>query len=155
MDWYSRKDLEGTVEEIGWYITRIKNLDHRPIFVPNSVFIQAVVVNMTRMYHRHIKARIGVRYTDISVLQQIVTDIKDMLAKHEGIAHDQRCMVHWVEFGQYALELEIYAYTKATKLEEFRAVQQQVFQAAYAIIKAHGAQIAMPAHEVHVNQLVK
>ena len=39
-DWVRSPDqeIEGTVEEIGWRLTRIRTFDKRPLYVPNSVF---------------------------------------------------------------------------------------------------------------------
>ena len=32
------RDLEGTVESIGWRVAQIRTFDQRPLYVPNSVF---------------------------------------------------------------------------------------------------------------------
>ena len=39
-DWISSpdKDIEGTVEQIGWRSTRIRTFDKRPLYVPNAIF---------------------------------------------------------------------------------------------------------------------
>ena len=39
-DWINANDLEGTVESIGWYYTRIRTFDRRPLYIPNSVLRQ-------------------------------------------------------------------------------------------------------------------
>lgn len=43
-DWVSSPDrnIEGTVVEIGWRITKIITFDHRPLYIPNSVFLLLV-----------------------------------------------------------------------------------------------------------------
>src|SRR5690606_30903944 len=39
-DWVRSPDreIEGTVEDIGWRLTRIRTFDQRPLYVPNSIF---------------------------------------------------------------------------------------------------------------------
>ena len=39
-DWIRSPDrnIEGTVTEIGWRMTKINTFDHRPLYVPNSIF---------------------------------------------------------------------------------------------------------------------
>src|SRR5262249_16097448 len=59
--------IEGIVEEIGWYMTRIRSLDKRPIYVPSSTFSKVVVITPSRMTHRRIKETIGLRYSDMPV----------------------------------------------------------------------------------------
>ena len=39
------KNVNGVVEQIGWYITLIKNNEGESIYVPNSIFSNTVVVN--------------------------------------------------------------------------------------------------------------
>ena len=42
-DWVRSPDrnIEGTVEEIGWRLTRIRTFDKRPLYVPNATFTPA------------------------------------------------------------------------------------------------------------------
>ena len=44
-DWIRSPDreIEGTVEQIGWRVTRIRTFDKRPLYIPNSVFSQISV----------------------------------------------------------------------------------------------------------------
>lgn len=55
-DWIRSPDrqIEGTVERIGWRMTIIRTFDKRPLYVPNSVFSSIVVENPSRMLNRRI-----------------------------------------------------------------------------------------------------
>ncbi|XPE66120.1 mechanosensitive ion channel domain-containing protein [Shigella flexneri] len=52
-----RQNVEGTVAEIGWRITKISTFDNRPLYVPNSLF--SSIASRTRTndqpahYHDH------------------------------------------------------------------------------------------------------
>ena len=61
-DWVRSPDreIEGTVEEIGWRMTKIRTFDKRPLYVPNSVFSNIAVENPSRMQNRRIKETIGI-----------------------------------------------------------------------------------------------
>ncbi|MDA1382236.1 mechanosensitive ion channel family protein [Plesiomonas shigelloides subsp. oncorhynchi] len=65
-DWVSSPDrnIEGTVQSIGWRLTKIFTFDNRPLYVPNSVFSNISVENPGRMTNRRITATIGLRYED-------------------------------------------------------------------------------------------
>jgi small-conductance mechanosensitive channel len=41
--------MEGRVERVGWYQTRLRGRDTRPTYVPNNVFVQHLVTNMDRI----------------------------------------------------------------------------------------------------------
>ena len=72
-DWIRSPDreIEGTVEQIGWRQTRIRTFDRRPLYVPNSVFTTISVENPSRMQNRRIYETIGLRYDDAGKLADV------------------------------------------------------------------------------------
>jgi MscS family membrane protein len=79
------RDIEGTVEEIGWRRTAIRTFDKRVLYVPNSVFTTISVENPSRMTHRRIRETIGVRYDDISRVPKILEDVRKYLIDNPDI----------------------------------------------------------------------
>ena len=75
------KNIEGTVEDIGWRLTRIRTFDKRPLYVPNGTFSTISVENPSRMSNRRIKTNIGLRYDDANKVATIIADIESMLAR--------------------------------------------------------------------------
>ncbi|MDP2057803.1 MAG: mechanosensitive ion channel family protein, partial [Thiobacillus sp.] len=73
------KQIEGTVEHIGWRHTRVRAFNKNPIYVPNALFTTIVVENPSRMTNRRIKETIGIRYADLDKMAAIVADVKAML----------------------------------------------------------------------------
>lgn len=144
------KHFEGIVEEIGWYMTRIRTLERRPMYIPNALFIDAIIENPGRMYNRRIKQTIGVRYEDVRKIETIVEAIRSMLRNHEDIDQDKLLFVHFLAFGPYSLDLEIYCFTKTIDWERWRDIQQGVFLTIVDIIASHGAEIAFPTNTVHL-----
>ncbi|WP_231877024.1 mechanosensitive ion channel family protein, partial [Oleiphilus sp. HI0067] len=63
------QEIEGTVEKIGWRLTTIRTFDKRPLYVPNQAFANISVQNPSRMSHRRIYEKIGVRYDDSDQLE--------------------------------------------------------------------------------------
>ena len=55
-DWIRSPDreIEGTVEDVGWRTTRIRTFDRRPLYVPNANFASLTVENPQRMENRRI-----------------------------------------------------------------------------------------------------
>lgn len=151
-DWIksSNKNFEGVVEEIGWYMTRIRKFERVPTFIPNAVITDAIIENPGRMYNRRIKKTVGVRYDDVHCIPEIVSKIESMLKYHPDIDQNQFLFVHFVEFGPYSLDINIYTFTKTTKWAKFRSVQQDVLLKIAEIIEGCGAEIAFPTSTVHL-----
>ena len=151
-DWIRSPDreVEGTVEEIGWRVTRIRTFDQRPLYVPNSVFASLTVENPSRMSNWRIHEVIGVRYGDVSVLPAILEETRAMLRGHEAIDGERILMVNLLSFGPSSLEIMIYTFTKTTEWTEFHKVKEDVLLRIAGIIERHGAALAFPTQTVHL-----
>lgn len=151
-DWIrsSEKQIEGTVEHIGWRLTTIRTFDKRPLYVPNSIFTSISVENPSRMTNRRIYETIGVRYCDFSQVGKIVEDIKEMLRNHPEIDNDQTMIVNFNSFGPSSLDFFVYTFTKTTEWIKFHEIKQDVLFRIMELIEAKGAQVAFPTSTVHL-----
>ncbi|SUC25635.1 MscS family inner membrane protein YnaI [Providencia rustigianii] len=115
-DWVSSPDrnIEGTVVEIGWRLTKIVTFDHRPLYIPNSLFSSISVENPGRMTNRRIKTEIGLRYEDSDKISAIVDDIRTMLKQDENIDTGQTLLVYFDAFADSSLNIMVYCFTKTT-----------------------------------------
>lgn len=156
-DWVRSPDreIEGTVEEIGWRLTRIRTFDQRPLYVPNSVWPSITVENPSRMLNRRIYETIGVRYDDVAVLAKIVADVDSMLREHADIDQTRTLMVNFVSFGASSLNFMVYTFTRTVVWAEYHAVKQDVLFKISDIITGHGAEIAFPTQTLHLAPAVE
>ena len=147
------KNIEGTVEHIGWRLTRIRTFDKRPLYVPNATFSTISLENPSRMTHRRIQETIGVRYDDIGQVRSIVESVKRMLIEHDEIDDMQTLIVNLNQFGDSSVNLLVYTFTKTTIWVKFHEVKQDVLLRIAEIIEEHGASIAFPTTTLHVASL--
>lgn len=147
-DWIRspEKQIEGTVEDIGWRLTRIRTLDKRPLYVPNSVFTTITVENPSRMSHRRIDETIGLRYDDIGKVAAIVEDIQALMRAHQGIDQNQAAVVNFDKFNDCSLDIVVRAHSHVTAGTEFQQIKQDILLKIADIIDSHGAEIAFPTH---------
>jgi len=117
------KEIEGTVEYIGWRLTRIRTFDKRPLYVPNSVFTSISVENPSRMSNRRIKETIGIRYDDADKMDAIIRDVKSMLENHDEIDTTSTLIVNFNTFASSSLDFFIYTFTK-TNSSDTTAITQ-------------------------------
>jgi MscS family membrane protein len=156
-DWIRSPDrqIEGTVENIGWRLCRIRTFDKRPLYVPNSIFNNISIENPSRMTNRRIKTFVGIRYEDADKLAMILKKVEMMLKEHPEIDQTKTLMVNLVEFAPSSLTFMIYTFTKTTQWQWFQAVQQDVFLKIIDIILTCGAEFAYPTTTVHVPGTMK
>lgn len=155
-DWVRSPDrnIEGTVENIGWRVTRIRTFDKRPLYVPNSVFTQVSIENPSRMSHRRIYETIGVRYGDFAQVQTICDNIETFLQGHDEIDESQTLMVNFNTFADSSLEFFIYCFTHTTNWEAFHSIKQEVLFKVGEIINNEGAEIAFPSRSIYMENNV-
>jgi MscS family membrane protein len=146
------KDIEGTVENIGWRLTCIRRFNKRPLYVPNSIFASIAVENPSRMLNRQINETIGIRYDDIGKMADIVSDVKSMLCNHEEIDQDQTMIVNFNAFNASSVDFFIYTFTKTTQWIRFHEIKQEILLKVAEIIDQHGAEIAFPTQTLHMHQ---
>ncbi len=152
-DWIRSPDreIEGTVENIGWRLTTIRNFSKRPIYVPNSVFANIAVVNPSRMTHRRIKETIGIRYEDADKMNVIVQAVENMLKQHPEIDSSQTLMVNFNRFAPSSLDFFIYTFTHTTNWMKYHDIKQDILLRIERIIREAGAEIAFPTSTVHLS----
>lgn len=149
------KEIEGTVEEIGWRLTRIRTFDKRPLYVPNGFFSNISIENPSRMTNRRIKTNIGVRFSDATKVPAMLAGVQDMLKAHPEIDTSQTLMVNLFEFGESSLNFFIYTFTKTTNWVKFEAIQQDVLLKTYEVIRAHGADCAFPTRTLDLPDSIR
>lgn len=153
-DWIRSPDrnIEGTVAEIGWRLTKINTFDHRPLYVPNSVFSSISVENPGRMTNRRIKTEIGLRYEDAKLVRVIVDDIRTMLQNNPDIDTTQTLLVYMNEFADSSINIMVYCFTKTTVWAEWLKVQQDVYLDIIDIVHARGADMAFPSQTLYLEK---
>jgi MscS family membrane protein len=144
------REIEGTVEKIGWRLTCIRTFDKRPLFVPNSIFTTIAVENPSRMKNRRIYETIGIRYEDAAKMVPIIRNVKEMLENHSEIDPRQTLIVNFNSFAPSSLDFFIYTFTKTTNWIHFHQVKQEILLRVMQIIEKEGAEIAFPTSTIHL-----
>jgi len=146
------KNIEGTVEDVGWRLTRIRTFDKRPLYVPNSTFTQISVENPSRMSNRRIYEKVGIRYDDASKMKGVVSQVKTMLENHEEIDTNQIIMVNFNEFAPSSLDFFVYCFTKTKNWAAYHEIKQEVMLNILDIVDHNGAECAFPTSTIHVSE---
>ncbi len=154
-DWVRSPDreIEGTVVEIGWRITKIITFDNRPLYVPNALFSTISLENPGRMANRRISTTIGLRYEDAGKVSVIIDDIRTMLKANKKIDQSQDLLVYFNTFADSSLNIMVYCFTITTEWAAWLEAQQEIYLKIIAIVQSHGADFAYPTQTLYMNNL--
>ncbi len=144
--------VEGTVEEIGWRVCRIRTPECRPMYIPNALFSNIVVENPSRMQFRRFYCRISLRYQDAMKIPEILQAIRLILEKNTAIDKNRSITVALNEFGNTSLNVVVTAYTTIINSADFLKFQQDLLLDLLACITRHGAEWSFPSQTVYLNK---
>lgn len=149
-DWVEIGDLEGTVEEVGLRVTRIRTFANSLITLPNATLTTTAIQNWSRMRKRRIKTTIGLTYdTTPEQMEAAVEGIREVLRADPRI-HQDFFLVNFTGFGAYSLDILLYCFTVTTAWAEHLQVRQELLLAIYRKLEEMGLEIAFPTQTVHI-----
>jgi len=134
------KKIAGNVEEIGWYLTSIRDAHKRPLYVPNSIFSTELLINHSRITHRRIDEKIRIRAVNAGKAKEIIAEIRSFFERQTEIDAQQPIDIYLLNFNAISLEIEVKAYTRITEYEKFMEFRQKILLEVY--------QIAFPTEKV-------
>jgi MscS family membrane protein len=151
-DFCQAGNIEGTVESIGLRSTRIRTLNRTLVTIPNGQFSALNIENLTQRDKFLFRHKFGLRYeTTAEQLQQVLQDIRTMLSEYPGIepaTHRTR----FVKFGDFSLDIEVFAYVLAPDALGFLAVQEDLLIRLMGIIEARGTSFAFPSQTMYLTR---
>jgi MscS family membrane protein len=137
-------DVTGTIEEIGLRTTRIRKLDDKLVVVPNSVFATASIENYSerrRILHCQ-TVRLALD-TGTDKVKVVLEKLRDVLTSHPRVATGA-WRVRFVEFGEFSINLEVFAHVATTDWPAFLAVAEEINLRTLEAVESAGARLAMP-----------
>lgn len=146
------KDMNGTVEHIGWRQVTVRTFDKRLVFIPNAMFGNVIVMNPSKMTHRRIYETIGVRYQDINKIPAILEDIRDHLQSNPSLDQSSGMVAHLDKFNAYSVDILVSAFSTTTDWAAFLAIKEKVLLAIHSILHKHGAEFAFPTQLVYMEK---
>jgi MscS family membrane protein len=138
------KKLQGHIEEIGWFRTLIRDTEKRAVYLPNNFFSTMLVVNISRMTHRHILQTVRLPFNAVEKIPEITSKIHEVIVHFPGI--DMKCPLHVFlkSFENYACEIEIEAYSTITDGQAFNRSLQDLLFKIQVVLKQMEVPLAIP-----------
>ena len=138
----------GTVEDVGLRSVKIRTLDRTMVTVPNADFAKLHLENLTERDLVLLREKLCLRYeTTREQLQGVMAELESMLKEHERIA-EERLRVRFNGFGEYFLEIELYAYAMTAAWPEFLEIREGILLKVMEIVERSGTRLALPT-EIH------
>jgi len=76
-----------------------------------------------------------------------------MLHNHENISQDETILVNFKEFGDSALTIFIYAFTRTSNWKTYMDIRQEIQLCIMQIIEENGSSFAFPSQSLYVESM--
>ena len=148
-------DTLGTVEEIGLRATQLRTLARTVVHIPNALFASGAIENLTQRDKILYRTRLRLSYNDTpEQVRQVLTKIRELIDGHEFI-DEENSRVRFLEFGEYAQELELYVYIKTMDFAEYLGHVEDVNLRINDIVESAGAHLTVPVKNINLNQAIE
>ena len=143
----------GTVEEIGLRSTQLRTLARTIVHIPNAMFASGEIENLTQRDKILYRTRLRLSYEDTpEQVKQVLAKIRELIEQHEFIDEvDSR--VRFLEFGEYAQELELYVFIKTKIFAEYLEHREDINLKINDIVAAVGVKLVIPARTSYIKEL--
>jgi len=142
----------GVVEEIGLRATQLRTLSRTVVHIPNAKFASEEIENLTQRDKILYRTRLRLSYDDSPAqVMQVLTKVRELIEHDENI-DEENSRIRFIDFGEYAQELELYVYIKTTEFSEYLEYRENINLQVEDIIESAGAHLTAPVKNISLKQ---
>jgi MscS family membrane protein len=120
------------------------------VIVPNAEFAQLQLENISIRNKTLFRVTLGLRYeTTSEQLRYVLANLREMLLGHPKVS-SENLRVRFRRFGDYSLDLEIFAYILTNDWPEYWAIREDLNLRIMDIVKDAGTGFAFPSQTAYL-----
>ncbi len=151
-DWISCSAGEGSVEDIAFRCTRIRQLNDSVLVIPNSVLVSNALTNYSKINRRLAKYTLGVAYSATrEQLEHLLSDIREMLAARPDVLSDT-IRVQLTGFGASSIDILVQFYVNTGVAADFLKIQESVNLDLMEIVQKNDCSFAFPSTSIYIEK---
>jgi MscS family membrane protein len=141
-------DIEGTVEDIGFRSTRIRNMDTSVVSVPNGKLIDMVVTNLGERQMRRFHTYINIAFATPTKSLKVYVDSLQQMVKLHPHTHKEELYVYVNRVEGYSLSIRFMIYFITDEWKEELKFRQDIILGITQLAEHLNIQIVPPATNV-------
>lgn len=135
-------DKMGTVVDIGLRSTWVRTPERTLLSIPNGQFSSMQIENFSRRDRMRLATTLSLHQeTSPDQLRCVLAEVRKILVEHPRVIPDS-VQAHLATFGVRSFDLEITAYVRTTKQEEFAAIREEVLFRLLDVVAQCGTRLA-------------
>ncbi|QDQ88315.1 mechanosensitive ion channel [Alcaligenaceae bacterium SJ-26] len=134
---------DGTVDEVGLFMTRLIQIDGIHVVLPNSLVWGSPIINYSRNETRRLDLQVGVRYGDD--LDLAIGKLTELVNGHELVLKDPAPQVMAFDYRENAIIINIRVWAKADRYWDLRF---DLYRTATQALHEAGLKLPIPVREI-------
>lgn len=152
-EWIKVAGIEGVVESIDMRTTKIRSFQKSLFTIPNSLVASSPIENFSRRGVRRIKLNVGLVYSTTSFdLENIISQIREMLQSHSRISQEETLLVNFNDFGDSSLDIFVYTFTDTSNWEHYLEIREDVHLQIIKIVEKNNSSFAFPSKSIYMEE---
>jgi len=149
-DMCSVSNRVGWVEDITLRSVRLRTLDQTLVSIPAGVLAQAGIENFATRGKILLQTTLRLRHgTGVDQLKRILDGVRAHLTSHPKLEREVS-RIRLINFGEQAVELELFTYVLTADYGEFLAVREDLLLEIATMVEGAGSAFAQPTQFVYL-----
>ncbi len=150
-DWIEIDDMAGTVVEVGFRSTRIKQLDTSIISIPNGIISNKALKNKGLRVYRLFETKLGVAYdTPRDYLHAFIKGLRQIADFHPKVSEDRYIFLS--DLGDYSINILFRVYLQTNDYKEELALKEEITFKIMELSEHLGVRFAFPSQTMYIEQ---
>lgn len=151
-DYILVNNFAGTVEDITFRTTRIRDSENQIIVLPNSILTSANIINATKREKRRYYLVLTLELnTPLEKVADLTENIKLALNTHPNVIKDS-IKVFFEKISANGIDLSINFYTDLTDLVEFMKFKEQINYTLLEMTNQANIELAYPSQSIYLKK---
>ncbi len=142
--------VQGEIEDVTLYATRVRTLDRTVVSIPNGTVATSQIENLSRrdkFWFRHV---LGLRFeTTAAQMQAVLDGCRARLASDPRVESGTP-RVRFLKVNAYTLDVEVFAYLLVPDWAAFLAAQEELLLALMRVVEEAGSGFAFPTQTTYL-----
>lgn len=148
-DYIKISDVEGTVEDVNLFSTKIRTLDDFLVTVPNNNISSSTITNITKARKRRINEVFGVTYgTSNEKLNEAIEIIKQVCAENKNVVQDTNVFIETLSAS--SIDIRLQTYVKTGAYANLTQVRSQIILEVVRRFREANISFAFPSQSIYI-----
>ena len=150
---YIRVDnYSGTVEDITFRTTRIRNVDNQVVILPNSILTSSNIINISKMQKRRYSLMLTLELnTPLEKVKTYTENIRQMLKNNKDVENDTM-KIFFTTISESGIDVSVDFYTYITNYIDYLKFKEEINYIVLDMANKQGINLAYPSQSIYIEK---